>query len=70
MLLLNPHLMDSTGEIKMSFKVLVRQAGLDKKALADSLGLQPNTVYAWGESPPKYAMAYLELLIEYNRIRP
>ncbi len=54
----------------MSFKVLVRQAGLDKRALADALGLQPNTVYSWGDSPPKYADAYLRLLIAYNQMRP
>ncbi len=49
---------------------LLERAGINKAELARRLGLTSNGVSKWGESPPKYAVAYLELLIEYNRVRP
>lgn len=52
------------------FKKLLVRAGVNKCKLAKALDLNPRTVSAWGESPPDYAIAYLELLIAYNRIAP
>lgn len=52
------------------FKKLLAQAGLTKAALARRLKLNARTVSAWGNDPPPYATAYLELLIAYNRIAP
>lgn len=51
------------------FTRLVRMSGLSKIELAEVLGLDKGTVYNWQQSPPKYAVAYLELLIRYNRIK-
>lgn len=52
------------------FKTLLVQAGINKAKLAKALDLNPRTVSAWGGNPPEYAMAYLRLLIAYNRIAP
>lgn len=52
------------------FSGLLTRAGLRKIDLSRRLGVSANTVTAWGENAPRYAIAYLELLIEYNRIRP
>lgn len=54
----------------MSFKELVKRAGISKAELARRLGLNANSVTNWGNSAPRYATAYLELLIELNRYRP
>lgn len=54
----------------MRFVELLARAGITKAELARRLGITPNAVTKWGESPPKYATTYLELLIEYNRVRP
>ena len=51
-------------------KELLERAGLTKAELSRRLGLKPGTVVGWKDSPPGYAVAYLELLIEYNRYRP
>jgi len=52
------------------FKNLLERAGISKTKLALKLGLHQNTVSNWGNNPPQYAIAYLDLLIEYNRVRP
>lgn len=52
------------------FKELLDRAGLNKAELGRRLGLAAGTVSMWKDSPPKYATAYLELLVEYNRVRP
>lgn len=52
------------------FTKLVRMAGLNKTELADLLGLDKGTLYNWKEAAPKYAIAYLETLIELNRYKP
>ncbi len=54
----------------MDFTALLKRAGLNKRELADNLGITPTTVSEWGSNPPKYATAYVELLIEVNRYRP
>lgn len=51
------------------FKELLRNAGLNKKELADALGLKKATIYCWGNNPPYYAKAYLELLAQYNALK-
>ena len=58
------------GEINDPFPLLLCRAGILKSELARRLGITPNSVSNWKDSPPKYAVAYLELLIEYNRVRP
>ncbi len=52
------------------FKNLLDRAGISKAELARRLKLHANSITNWGNSPPQYAIAYLELLIEYNRMRP
>ena len=52
------------------FNSLLQRAGLSKAELSRRLGLNVRTVSSWGDTPPQYAIAYLELLIEYNRVRP
>lgn len=55
----------------MDFEALLARAGITKAELARRLGLTPNAVSKWRHGKvPKYATAYLELLIEYNRVRP
>lgn len=54
----------------MSFNLILKQAGITKSGLAKRLGLTSNSVSKWGDSAPKYAIAYLLLLIEYNRTLP
>ena len=53
----------------MTFTDLLKQAGLTKVALARQLGLNPRTVSAWHEDPPKYATAYVELYIDHEAFR-
>lgn len=53
----------------MDLDYLLSRAGITKAALARRLGLKPNTVSKWGKHAPQYATAYLDLLIEYNRVR-
>lgn len=52
------------------FKLLLERAGLTKAELGRRLGLNQRTVSAWGDEPPQYAVAYLELLVAFNRVRP
>ena len=54
----------------MNFEETLKRAGIKKADLARSLGLSRNTVSSWGDEPPRYALAFLELLIAYNRIAP
>ena len=49
---------------------LLERAGINKAELARRLKMHPNSISNWGDNPPGYAVAYLELLIEYNRVRP
>jgi hypothetical protein len=36
---------------------------MTKPQLAGKMGVSRSAVYAWGEEPPKYVVAYLELLV-------
>lgn len=54
----------------MDFVALLQRAGITKAELARRLGLTQGGISKWGDNPPRYAVAYLELLIEYNRVRP
>lgn len=49
---------------------LLTKAGITKAELARRLGVTANAVSKWKDSPPRYAITYLELLITYNRIAP
>jgi len=52
------------------FLELLKRAGITKAELSRRIGTTKSGISKWGERPPKYAIAYLELLIEFNRIRP
>lgn len=52
------------------FNSLLKRAGITKAELSRRLQINPRTVSAWGNEPPVYAIAYLELLVEYNRVAP
>ena len=54
----------------MDFIGLLARSGITKAELARRLGISSNAVSKWGNGPPRYAVAYLELLIEFNRVRP
>ena len=54
----------------MMFDELLKRSGLTKAELSRRLGITANAVSKWHDAPPKYAIAYLELLVEYNRVRP
>lgn len=54
----------------MNLVALLERAGITKAELSRRLGLTQAGVSKWKNDPPKYARAYLELLIEYNRVRP
>jgi hypothetical protein len=54
----------------MDFKELLLKAEITKAELARHLGISPNSISMWKNKPQRYAVAYLELLIKYNRIRP
>ena len=52
-------------------KELLERAGINQAELARRLGVLPQTVTHWkSKGLPVYAVAYLELLIQYNRVRP
>jgi len=56
-------------DAEFPFDELLGRAGITKADLARKLKITPRTVSAWHETPPGYAVAYLELLIEFNRAR-
>lgn len=47
---------------------LLARAGINKAELGRRLGVSPHTVSRWKSVGPRYAMTYLELLIEHNRL--
>lgn len=54
----------------ISLNDLLTRAGITKAELARRLSISTNAITAWKNQPPGYAIAYLKLLIEYNRICP
>ena len=56
-------------EAKASFMEFLEAAGMNKLGLANELGLWPETVSRWGEYPPVYAIAYLELVCENEALK-
>jgi len=54
----------------MDFQELLKRAGICKAELARRLNVSQSTVYRWSSNAPGYVVAYLELLVEYNRVRP
>ncbi len=52
------------------FKGLLARAGINQAELARRLELSSKTVSNWKGEAPGYALAYLNLLIEFNRVRP
>lgn len=61
--------MENAEEAKSFAELLVR-AGMTKAELSRQLGLTAGAVSRWGDVCPRYARAYLCLLIQYNRWRP
>lgn len=57
-------------EQERTFDEWLERAGINKAELARRLGMKPNTISKWKDEPPSYAVAYLKLLVEYNRVRP
>lgn len=55
---------------EQDFEKMLKSLNMARADVAKSLGLSPRSVSAWGDDPPRYATAYLELLVEYNRVRP
>ena len=54
--------------VKMTFDQMLKESGLTKAELARQLGLTAGGVSLWKGSPPKYAVAYIELLIQYQSV--
>ena len=52
----------------MDFRDKLQLAGLSKAGLARRLGVDPDTVSRWGEEPPRYALAYLDLLLRVQAV--
>lgn len=67
--LIGPHQPNGVG-VDDKFTKLLTKAGIIKAELARRFGMDSRTISAWGNSPPQYAVTYLELLIEFNRIAP
>jgi hypothetical protein len=52
------------------FTTLLKRSGITKAELSRRFGMAPQTITSWKEHAPEYAIAYLKLLVEYNRVRP
>lgn len=52
--------------VNANFPTLIKVAGITKGELTKRLGVNPKTVTAWSIAAPQYAMAYLELMVDYN----
>lgn len=61
---------DRRGLRVYTFDELLQRAGINRVELARRLRIKPGSISRWQSSPPGYATAYLELLIECNRWRP
>jgi DNA-binding transcriptional regulator YiaG len=54
----------------MFFEQLLARSGITKAELSRRLGVTESSIYRWSKKPPGYAIAYLNLLVAYNRVRP
>ena len=61
-------MIDIYGSFYMIFTELLERAGITKAELSRRLGLHSSTVSGWKLDPPRYAEAYLYLLIAYNKV--
>jgi hypothetical protein len=52
----------------LAFKELLGEAGITKTELARRLGRSANAATKWSGNEPKYARAYLELMIAHNAL--
>ena len=52
----------------MTLEKRLKALGMTKKGLADALGVTPECVYRW-ENTPKYADCYLLQLEQYKELR-
>lgn len=57
------------GSAGPSIRESRRLLGWSKAELARRLGVWPSTVTDWGENPPRYVRAYLDLALELKAIR-
>ncbi len=51
------------------FTVLLAKSGLTKAELSRRLGITAHQVSVWGPNAPRYAMAYLELLVKLKEVQ-
>ncbi|WP_430430207.1 helix-turn-helix domain-containing protein [Oceanicaulis sp.] len=47
----------------------LKELGWSKADLGRKLGKSPDSVSRWGDNPPRYVMAYIELALELKRIK-
>ncbi len=48
---------------------IFKQSGITRAELGRRFGLHRDTVAAWGDKLPGYAIVYLDLLIQHNNMR-
>ena len=53
----------------MGLSATLKEIGMSKARLGRVLDRAPAVVTRWGEDPPRYVWAYLELALELKRIR-
>lgn len=46
------------------FENYLKSLGMTKKDLSERLGVSTTSVSKWGDNPPRYALAYLELAMK------
>lgn len=52
----------------MGFKESLKLAGINQSELGRRIGITKQSISRWDGNAPEYAMAYIDLLIEYNRV--
>jgi hypothetical protein len=56
-------------ETNGSFQDMLNLAGMTKQDLANEIGVWPESISRWGDYPPVYAVAYMELRCENVALR-
>ena len=59
----------STFMANITWMAKLKELGLTKKQLSKELGVSPEQVTRWGEDPPRYAVAYVNLMREVRALR-